>query len=232
MNIIQIIFKLGVLLAIYGFIWFFINLIITLLMSGREKTIGEIYFSKGIKSVFLVNVLFLFGLDDNQNTIDLFNMVISGLILLMYFIGQMQKNRQQAVMMEKFPGVFRNVLANKKFSRNAEIVVFTIAMAFYVFLFFFPTLAKNPVALWFYENVVSLEKTPFIGFIFKVVGFFFLLGILFKIINGIFFLISGKTFIQASSRFSAGKKRENNDENDDSYDDYEELKNELPEDKP
>jgi hypothetical protein len=231
MTIIQIIFKIGVLLAIYGFIWFFINLLITLLMSGREKTLGEIYFSKGIKSVFLVNVLFLFGMDDQQSTIHIFNMIISGLILLMYFIGQMQKNQQQAVMIQKFPGVFRTMQANVKFNRKAEIVVFTIALSFYVFLFFFPTLAKNPVALWFYENVVSLEKTPIIGFIFKIVGFFFLLGILFKIINGIFFLISGKPFMQASSSFSAGKKRKNNDENDDSYDDYEEVKNELPEDK-
>jgi len=58
MNIIQIIFKIGVLLAIYGFIWFFINLLISILMNGRSKTLGEIYFSKGIKSIFLVNVLF------------------------------------------------------------------------------------------------------------------------------------------------------------------------------
>jgi hypothetical protein len=228
MNIIQIIFKIGVLLAIYGFIWFFINLLISILMNGRSKTLGEIYFSKGIKSIFLVNVLFLFGMDDRQNEIDLFNMLVSGLILLMYFIGQMQKNEQQAAMMQRFSGVLRGMLTNTKFSRMGEIIVFSSALAFYVFLFFFPTIAKNPIALWFYENVVTLEKTPLIGFIFKIVGFFFLLGILMKIFNGIMFLISGKPFVQVNSSFSAGSKKKNDDN---SFDDYEEVKNELPEDK-
>jgi hypothetical protein len=230
MNIIQIIFKIGVLLAIYGFIWFFINLLISILMSGRQKTLGEFYFSKGIKSVFLVNVLYLFGLDDRQNDIDLFNMIISGLILLMYFVGQMQKNEQQAAMMQRFAGVFNNMLANTIFNRKAEIIVFSIALAFYIFLFFFPVVAKNPIALWFYENVIALEKTPIIGFIFKIVGFFFLLRILIKIFNGIMFMLSGKPLFQVNSRFSAGRKRNKKDD-EDSFDDYEEVKNELPGDK-
>ena len=227
MQIIELIFKIGVLLAIYGFIWFFINLLISLLSGGRKKSIGEVYFSKGVKSVFLVNVLFLYGMDSSQNGIDWFNMIISGLILLLYFIGQMQKDQQQAAMMDRFSGML-SVVSKTRFNRKAEIIVVSVAFVVYASLFFFPEFAKNPIALWFYEQVTGLEKTPIIGFIFKLIGFFFLLGILLKITNGIMFLISGKPFMNVSGSFKAGNSRK---ENDDEFDNYEEVKNELPEDK-
>jgi hypothetical protein len=226
MQIIELIFKIGVLLAIYGFIWFFINLLISLLSGGRKKSIGEVYFSKGVKSVFLVNVLFLYGMDSSQNGIDWFNMIISGLILLLYFIGQMQKDQQQAAMMDRFSGML-SVVSKTRFNRKAEIIVVSVAFVVYASLFFFPEFAKNPIALWFYEQVTGLEKTPIIGFIFKLIGFFFLLGILLKITNGIMFLISGKPFMNVSGSFKAGNSRK---ENDDEFDNYEEVKNELPED--
>lgn len=226
MQIIELIFKIGVLLAIYGFIWFFINLLISLLSGGRKKSIGEVYFSKGVKSVFLVNVLFLYGMDSSQNGIDWFNMIISGLILLLYFIGQMQKDQQQAAMMDRFSGML-SVVSKTRFNRKAEIIVVSVAFVVYASLFFFPEFAKNPIALWFYDQVTGLEKTPIIGFIFKIIGFFFLLGILLKITNGIMFLISGKPFMNVSGSFKAGNSRK---ENDDEFDNYEEVKNELPED--
>lgn len=228
MEVIHLIFKIGVLLAIYGFIWFFINLLISLATGGRKKTIGEVYFSKGVKSIFLVNVLFLYGLDDGQNEIDLFNMIVSGLVLILYFVGQMQKNEQQAAMMEKYSNLLRGIGANARFNKKAEIIVLSLSILFYTFLFFLPEFAKNPIALWFYETVTGIEKTPLIGFIFKVIGFFFLLSILIKIFNGINYLLSGKPLLNVKTGYYAGRKK---DKDDDSYDDYEEVKNELPEDK-
>ena len=228
MEVIHLIFKIGVLLAIYGFIWFFINLLISLATGGRKKTVGEVYFSKGVKSIFLVNVLFLYGLDDGQNEIDLFNMIVSGLVLLLYFIGQMQKNEQQAAMMEKYSNILRGIGANSRFNKKAEIIVLSLSLLFYASLFFLPDFAKNPIALWFYETVTGIEKTPLIGFIFKVIGFFFLLRILVKIFNGFTFLISGKPLVNVKTGYYAGRKK---DKDDDSFDDFEEVKNELPEDK-
>jgi len=227
MQIIELIFQIGVLLAIYGFIWFFINLLISLLTGGRKKTISEVYFTKGVKSIFLVNVLFLYGLDSGQNGIDWFNMIVSGLILLLYFIGQMQKDQQQAAMMDRFSGML-SVVSKTRFNRRAEVIVVSVAFLVYAFFFFYSEFAKNPIAQWFYQQVTGLEKTPIIGFIFKLIGFFFLLGILLKITNGIMFLISGKPIMNVSGSFKTGNSRK---ENDDDFDDFEELKNELPEDK-
>ena len=228
MEVIHLIFKIGVLLAIYGFIWFFINLLISLATGGRKKTVGEVYFSKGVKSIFLVNVLFLYGLDDGQNEIDLFNMIVSGLVLLLYFIGQMQKNERQAEMMEKYSNLLRGIGANSRFNKKAEIIVLSLSILFYSSLFFLHDFAKNPIALWFYETVTGIEKTPLIGFIFKVIGFFFLLSILIKIFNGINYLLSGKPLLNVKTGYYAGRKK---DKDDDSFDDFEEVKNELPEDK-
>ena len=228
MEVIHLIFKIGVLLAIYGFIWFFINLLISLATGGRKKTVGEVYFSKGVKSIFLVNVLFLYGLDDGQNEIDLFNMIVSGLVLLLYFIGQMQKNERQAEMMEKYSNLLRGIGANSRFNKKAEIIVLSLSILFYASLFFLPDFAKNPIALWFYETVTGIEKTPLIGFIFKVIGFFFLLSILIKIFNGINYLLSGKPLLNVKTGYYGGRKK---DKDDDSFDDFEEVKNELPEDK-
>jgi hypothetical protein len=228
MEVIHLIFKIGVLLAIYGFIWFFINLLISLATGGRKKTVGEVYFSKGVKSIFLVNVLFLYGLDDGQNEIDLFNMIVSGLVLLLYFIGQMQKNERQAEMMEKYSNLLRGIGANSRFNKKAEIIVLSLSILFYASLFFLPDFAKNPIALWFYETVTGIEKTPLIGFIFKVIGFFFLLSTLIKIFNGINYLLSGKPLLNVKTGYYAGRKK---DKDDDSFDDFEEVKNELPEDK-
>ena len=228
MEVIHLIFKIGVLLAIYGFIWFFINLLISLATGGRKKTVGEVYFSKVVKSIFLVNVLFLYGLDDGQNEIDLFNMIVSGLVLLLYFIGQMQKNERQAEMMEKYSNLLRGIGANTRFNKKAEIIVLSLSILFYASLFFLPDFAKNPIALWFYETVTGIEKTPLIGFIFKVIGFFFLLSTLIKIFNGINYLLSGKPLLNVKTEYHAGRKK---DKGDDSFDDFEEVKNELPEDK-
>lgn len=228
MEVINLIFKIGVLLAIYGFIWFFINLLISLATGGRKKTVGEVYLSKGVKSIFLVNVLFLYGLDDGQNEIDLFNMIVSGLVLILYFVGQMQKNEQQAAMMEKYSNLLRGMGTNSRFNKKAEIIVLSISVIFYASLFFLPEFTKNPIALWFYETVTEIEKTPLIGFIFKIIGFFFLLSILVKIFNGFNYLISGKPFINVKTGFYSGRKK---DKDDDSFDDFEEIKNELPEDK-
>jgi hypothetical protein len=155
-------------------------------------------------------------------------MIVSGLVLLLYFIGQMQKNEQQAAMMEKYSNILRGIGANSRFNKKAEIIVLSLSLLFYASLFFLPDFAKNPIALWFYETVTGIEKTPLIGFIFKVIGFFFLLRILVKIFNGFTFLISGKPFVNVKTGYYAGKKK---DKDDDSFDDFEEVKNELPEDK-
>ena len=211
MNIFNTIFNLGVLFAVYGFIWFFIDLLMKFIIGNRKQKTSEIYFSKAIKYIFLANVTFLFGLENNQ--INWQNLALSGLILLLYFIEKLQKNEKQAVLMNQFSG-FTNFRGNKVFNRKAEIIVISISIAFYSTLIFLPEIANNPISKWFYNEIINIESLPLIGFIFKVIGFFFLLGILIKITNSFMYLLSGASY----------KKNDSvNQDNDNSFDDYEEI---------
>ena len=58
---------------------------------------------------------------------------------------------------------------------------------------------------------------PILGFIFKVIGFFFLINILIKISNGILFLISGNL-----SNKNIHPNSDSSNKNDE-FDDYEEI---------
>jgi hypothetical protein len=65
---------------------------------------------------------------------------------------------------------------------------------------------------------LGIEKTPIIGFVFKIIGFFILISLFNKILNGFFYLISGKPLITTTSSFQAKKENESS-----KFDDYEEL---------
>ena len=88
-------------------------------------------------------------------------------------------------------------------------------MAVFGALFFFPELASNSASLWFHESIVDIQDTPVFGFIFKVIGFFFMLTILIRLFSSFTFLLSGKAFTKATNPESK--------ENDQQFDDYEEI---------
>lgn len=212
-------FKLGVEFAVFSFIWGIIKIVISFLRpNGSEKTTIEEYSLKLVQYFFLADVTFLFCLEENNIQILYSELLIAGSILLMYFVGKLQKKQQRLVMFQGFAGPLKGLLP--KFDLKAEIGVITFAMLTFVFLAFKPIYASNPISNWFYKNISDIEKTPFFGWIFNVIGFFVLLGILNKLVNGVFYLLSGKPLIQTSTSFNSNQdssKKENN------FDDYEEL---------
>lgn len=219
MELMNQIFRLGVVFAIFGFIWGIFELGLNLLSGGRTRTISEIYFIKAIKYLFLVDVTFLFCLDDAQNLISTFNIVIAGLVLLTYFVGKLQ-NQQNKMAMFQMMGAGMTP-KQTTFNLRVEIGVIVLAIGVFSLFIFFPEVAKNPISIWFHESIINIEDTPIIGFIFKVIGFFFLVSMIFKMLNGFNYLISGKPFVQASSSFQSFTKNKKDDE----FDDYEEMEN-------
>lgn len=218
MELLNYIFQLGVLFAIYGFIWGIFEIAVSLLRAGRKKTLTEEYVIKGIKYLFLVDVTFLFCLDLEQENISTYNLTISGLILLTYFIGKLQnKQNQQAMFQMMQNGFGNNIVSN--FNLRAEIAVIAISISMFVLFIFFPEIAKNPISIWFHESIINIADTPIIGFIFKVIGFFFLISMIFKMINAFMYLLSGRPLVQASSTFKTYKDKKKEDD----FDEYEEL---------
>lgn len=215
MELINLIFRLGVLFSIYGFLWFFIDLILKMLVGGRTRTIVEVYLIKSIKYLFLVNVTFLFCLDINQQDVTLKNLLPSAIILLMYFIGKFQQKQKQIRLM----GSFGNESFNEGFNIRAEIALITAAIMLFISFIYFPQYASNGVANWFRESIIDLETTVLIGFIFKVIGFFFLVGMIIKMVNAVIYILSGQPFIDIQTSINSGKEKRKSDD----FDDFEEV---------
>ena len=96
MEILNTLFRLGVVFAIYGFIWAFIELGIKLLRSGQPESTVEHYLIKGIKYLLLCVVAFLLTLE-NGSDVDFYSFGMSGLVLVLYFLGKLDKAQQRQV---------------------------------------------------------------------------------------------------------------------------------------
>ncbi|MBM3184934.1 MAG: hypothetical protein FJZ67_01420 [Bacteroidetes bacterium] len=215
MDLINLIFRLGVLFSIYGFLWFFIDLILKMLVGGRTRTIIEVYLIKSIKYLFLVNVTFLFCLDINQQDVTLKNLLPTAIILLMYFIGKFQQKQKQIRLM----GSFGNDFLYEGFNIRAEMFLIAASILLFISFLYFPQYASNGVANWFRESIIDLETTVLIGFIFKIIGFFFLIGMIIKMVNGLIYILSGQPFIDIQTSINSGKEKRKSDD----FDDFEEV---------
>lgn len=220
MDILNFIFRLGVLLAIFGFLWWLINLGLNILRGGRKKMLTEAYIIKLVRYFFLVDVVILFCLDQSQGTIDLNNTIVAGLVLLMYFIGKIQNAqlRQSMFSVQGNMGM-QNMMSQMKpvFDVRYEATVIAISVLFFVGFIFYPSYAVNPISNWFYDAIVDIETTPVFGFIFKVIGFFFMVSIIMKVVQGFTAVLTGKSF-------ERNDQSEDDDSEDDGFDDYTEIK--------
>ena len=205
MEILELTFQLGVFFAIYGFIWFFVDLGFMLLNGGKPRSLVETYFFKGIQYVFLVNVIFLFSIDMNSGSIALANLFPIIFILALYFIGKFQKSQNNVLMLSRM-GI---ATSTSKFNSKYEIIIIILSLLVFIGFIFRPDIANNVVAFWFKESILDIESTAIIGFIFKVIGFFFLMSILFKTVN---------SFQYISESLMNKNRRKDSD-----FDDYEEI---------
>ncbi len=217
MELINLIFRLGVLFAIYGFLWFFIELLLQVLIGGRKRALGEIYLIKTVKYLFLVNVTFLFCLDQMNEPvyqINYTNLIPSLIILIVYFLGKLQKKEQRIQMMANFTQGMNDV----PFNRQWEMILILICGISFTGLMFYPQFSENAISAWFRQTILQIENSFFIGFIFKVIGFFFLMSMFFKMLNALNYIISGKPMMNVRTGFSTKRGS-----NDDSFDDFEEI---------
>ena len=205
MEILELTFQLGVFFAIYSFIWFFVDLGFMLLNGGKPRSLVETYFFKGIQYVFLVNVIFLFSIDMNSGSIALANLYPIIFILALYFIGKFQKSQKNVLMLSRM-GL---ATSTSKFNSKYEMIIIILSLLVFIGFIFRPDIANNVVAFWFKESILDIESTAIIGFIFKVIGFFFLMSILIKTVNSFQYI--------SESLFTKNQRR------DSDFDDYEEI---------
>ena len=206
MEILGLTFQLGVFFAIYGFIWFFIDLGIKFITSGAVKSELSNYLVKGVKYLFLVNVIFLFSVSDTEAKIELRALVPVMLILFLYFVGKFQKNQNKNIFLSRM-GIKSNAV---QFNSRYEMVLIMLSLLVFILFILEPSIAQNNIAIWFKVTIIDIETTAIIGFIFKIIGFFFLLDILTKTMNAFQFIIA-RIVSKAPSK------------NKDKFDDFEEV---------
>lgn len=215
MNLLDFIFRLGVVFAIYGFLWGIFELGIRIIASGRQRSIPEVYLFRAVKYFFLVDVTFLFCLESISSDMVVLNQVIfAGVILLTYFIGKLQKNQNKS-MLFRFAGAGLPQKENN-FHLKSEISIIVISLVIFGLFWYYPNYASNPISLWFHESIIDIEDTPVFGFIFKVIGFFFLLNLIFKMLGAITFVLNG-------GRLGGNNTGNQNNSDDNHFDDYTEI---------
>jgi chorismate mutase len=219
MELFNFIFRLGVLFAIYGFIWGIIEIGVSLLRGSNQKTRQEAYVIKLVKYILLVDVTVLFSLKLNQYSYSYYHLTLSGLVLLIYFIGKLQHQQNQFAFIQNIQRR-QGKLGGEKLQLKNEIILITLSSLVFLLLAFFPAYAENPISKWFHVSILNIEDTPIFGFIFRVIGFFFLVNILFKVVHAFVFLFSGKAFLNTSNN---PDQRTNSKKNEDDYDDFEEI---------
>lgn len=214
MELLDFIFRLGVVFAIYGFLWGLFELGVMLLSAGRVRSVGEVYLLKAIKYFFLVDVTFLLCLNAEKSNMIIINQVVfSGIILLTYFIGKLQKTQNQSVLMN-FGGA--NLPQRQSaFNFKLEVLIIGLSLLIFTGFWFFPQYASNPISEWFHESILNIENTPVFGFIFKVIGFFFLVNLIIKMMGAFTYLLSG-------GGISKNDEKDRSDD-DNHFDDFEEI---------
>lgn len=216
----NLLFRIGVTIAIFGFIWGCINFGLSLLRAGRKKTAFEHYAVKIMQYYFLVDVVFLICIHQDDSLSVSYKIVNSSLILLIYFVGKLQKHQmKQSLFNIQIQGApaFKNPFASP-FNLPSEIAAIVLGIVAFAFFYFEPKYAYNPIGNWFYDSIKSIETTPIFGFVFKVIGFFVLINICFKLLKGLVFILSG-------GKLSTRTAPDSNDSQDDEthFDDFEEV---------
>lgn len=223
MELFNFIFRLGVVFAIYGFLWGILDIGFRILTSGRQRTIGEVYILRAVKYLFLADVTFLTCLDSDVSKMGYTNkLLIAGMVLLTYFVGKLQNNQNKIRMFQVFMNARMQMPKQlSSFNLRAEITVIALSLSLFFLLHFAQAYASNPISIWFHDSIVNIEHTPIFGFIFKVIGFFFLLSIIFKMLNGISFLLNGAK--PPTDPFQQNNMNDQSNQDDD-FDPWEEVK--------
>lgn len=101
------------------------------------------------------------------------------------------------------------------FDLRIEIALIVISLSFFIACIYFPFLAENRISNWMKDAIINIEDTPIFGFIFKIVGFFFLFSIFNKIIQSFFMLFAPKQVNDNRNNITSS--------NDDDFDDFEDV---------
>ncbi len=198
MEVLKFIFVLGIIFSIFGFIWGLIMIALRMLRPPENKSgQSEVYILRIIKYFLLVSVTANYILtyqSGDDETSGVGHVVIGAIVLALYLLGKLQ-NRTMISQLAK------NAMFGRFYTPPLDIKVerFLLlgSVIYFVSCLLLPWMVDNVVIIWFTESIVSIYEATIIGWVFKIIAFFFLISIIFRAANVIGSLLNGDSIMSA-----------------------------------
>jgi hypothetical protein len=205
MQILTLIFHLGILFSAFAFLWFWIQLALVIILPDQVK-IPIRYFLQLLQSLFLGVLVLKFVFNEHGSLTISSQLVLSLLTYFLYLLRNI-KTAQQTVHIQIYSSLYQKL----KMKNDWEWAVALISIAVTTVWVFYPIALDSVFTNWFYNQTHELINVPIIGWLFKVAGFFFLIATLVRFLSALSWMLRGRTTAP-----------EIDDEN--KFDDFEELK--------
>jgi hypothetical protein len=161
----------------------------------RQGKQAEVYVLRIVKYFLLVSVTANYILayqTESGEKGSVSHIVIGAIVLALYLLGKLQ-NRTMVSQLAK------NAMFGRFYSPPLDIKVerFLLlgSVVYFVACLLLPWMVDNFVINWFTESVVSIYEAAIIGWIFKIIAFFFLITIIMRAANVIGALLNGESIL-------------------------------------
>jgi hypothetical protein len=212
METLQLIFRIGIILGIFGFIWTLFRLALILLFPAISGMPQSNYLIRAIQYVFIVQTTLLFCYEKSSHlSLNDGSIGITAMLLLFYFISKLHRRKRKNLLF-KFMNNGQEVITDR-YSKLSEWGLIGLGIFFFIICLIQNQFIYNPITIWIQQTIIGIEKAPLFGFIFQIFGFFFVLNVLTKSITAIFNLFKRQN-----------QEESNEDKEDDKFDDFEEIK--------
>jgi hypothetical protein len=235
MEVLEFIFVLGINFSIFGFIWGLLMILVKLIRSGLGRTNqAEIYGLRIVKYFMLVSVtahyVHVYQSADIASESGVSRIIVGVLVMGLYLLGKLQSRTiLNALSSRQVMGPFSFPPIDIKVERFLLLG----SLIYFIACLLMPWMVDNGLTNWFTSSIISIYEAPVIGWIFKIIAFFFLISILLRAANVIGRIISGQPIVTepkidvhfrgGSNPFDQFRERQ---QNDPEWTDYEEVKDE------
>jgi hypothetical protein len=184
MNLLELLFQLGILFSAFAFLWFWIQLLLVFLVPMNVR-LQLRYFLHLLHSLFLGALVLKFLQMENPPLG--FNAML-GIVLLTYFLYLLRNIRSRDAMMRV--EVYSNLTEKLKTKNEWEWTLAIISVGISLLWVIYPSALDSTATLWFYQQTKHLMEIPVLGWIFKIFGFFFVMGTFIRFFSAVIWLVS------------------------------------------
>lgn len=211
-ELLNFLFSIGIVFIILSFIWGLFMLVLNVFTLGERKGVFEEYLLKAVNFYILASLTAMVALEQSTYyaTSHYGYEVAGGIMLYLYLVSKFERQRFKFMVQSGMRGM---QMHQEQTSRTANTVFLVGTLALYITSLGFPEIINNNINQWFITTIRDIYDTPIIGFIIKVIGFFFLLNIIFRGIQQTQLLIA-----KINNKIEGNS---NHKKDDDDFDDYE-----------